>query len=128
MHKDKKIKILVVEDEPALIGVLDDKLTREGFSVIRAMDGEVGLKMVSDEKPDLILLDIIMPKMDGITMLKKLRESEDGKNIPVIILTNLSDSEKNTEMTEKGVLDFLIKTNWKLDDVVKKIKQRLNLE
>lgn len=128
MTANKKLKILIVEDEPALIGVLSDKLSKEGFNILKAIDGEIGLKLALEEKPDLILLDIIMPKMDGITMLKKLREQEIGKNMPVIILTNLSDSEKNAEMTERGVLDFLIKTNWKLDDVVKKIKQRLNLK
>jgi len=118
-------KILIVEDEPSLIRVLNDKFSEEGFEVFLAHDGEEGLKKSLEEHPELILLDIIMPKMDGVTMLKKLREDDWGKDVPVILLTNLSESEKIAEATKQGVYDYLIKSDWKINDVVKKVRERL---
>lgn len=118
-------KILVVEDDPIMLKVLSENLTREGFRVVEARDGVEGLSFAEKEKPDLILTDIIMPMMDGITMLKKLRNEKWGENVPVIILTNLSDSTYLAEAVERGVYDFLVKTDWKLKDVIKKIKKRI---
>ena len=121
--------ILVVEDDPPILKTLVDKLTEEGFRIIEAHDGEEGLMIAGRDHPDLILLDIVMPKMDGMTMLKKLRqENEWGKSVPVILLTNLSpDEEKiNKGITEDEPAYYLIKTNWSLNDVVKKVRERLN--
>lgn len=120
-----KSKILIIEDECSLRKALADKFTKEGFMVIEAKDGEEGLKLALKEKPDLILLDIIMPKMDGITMLGKLREDKWGKDVRVIILTNLEDENKVMESVQKGAYDYLIKSDWKLEDVVKKAKEKL---
>ena len=120
-------KILIVEDEVSLRNALCNKLAREGFSTLEAKNGEEGLEVALREHPDLILLDIIMPKMDGISMLKKLREDEWGKRVPVIVLTNLSDMEKVAEVAEGGAFDYLIKADWKLEDVVNKVKQKLNI-
>lgn len=120
-------KILIVEDEIPLREALVDKLTREGFDALEAKNGEEGLQAALKEKPDLILLDIIMPVMDGMTMMKKLREDEWGKKVPIILLTNLSATE---ERIVKGIVEnepayYLVKSDWKIGDVVKKVKERL---
>lgn len=118
-------KILIVEDEQTLSKALAFKLTSEGFKVLQARDGEEGLESALRNKPDLILLDIIMPKMDGLTMLNKLREDEWGKDVPIFMLTNLSNAEDVDKATKKGVYDYLIKSNWKLGEIVAKIKEEL---
>lgn len=120
-------KILITEDEEALLKVLVTKFTHDGFTVFPAGDGEAGLAIALKEHPDLILLDIIMPKMDGMTLLKKLRADAWGKKVPVIILTNLSDDRNIAEAMEGGVYDFLVKSSWDADDLVKRVKERLNL-
>jgi CheY-like chemotaxis protein len=128
INKSKRMKkILLVEDEQLLIESLVKRLTHEGFEVVVAHDGEDGLEKVTREKPDLILLDLIMPVMDGITMLKKLRVTADGKNIPVIILTNLSDENKFEEAMKAGSTDYLIKSDYTLEQLVERIKLRLGL-
>ena len=119
-----KPTVLIVDDEQDLVMMIKIKLESEGFRVIEAYDGEEALEKVK-EKPDLILLDIMMPKMDGLTMLEKLREDSWGKKVPVIILTNLSSGAEMSRSAEGGVSGYLVKTDWKLDDVVKKIKETL---
>jgi DNA-binding response OmpR family regulator len=118
-------KVLIVEDEEAILEALEAKFTAEKFKVARAKNGLEGLDVFSSFKPDLILLDILMPIMDGVTMLKKLRASEKGKKVPVIILTNLSDDEKVAEALAAGSHEYLVKSNWKIDDVVKKVKEKI---
>lgn len=120
-------KILVVEDELSLLQALELKLTKEGFHVVSAHNGQEGLAVAIQEHPDLILLDIIMPIMDGLTMLKKLREYPPAKDTPVIILTNLTGSEKVAEALENESFDFLVKSDWRLEDVVKKVREKLGL-
>ena len=122
---ENKKTILVVEDEISLLNALCDKLTRENFAVLEAKNGEEGLEVALREHPDLILLDIIMPVMDGITMLKKLREDAWGKNAKVIILTNLSDNEKVAEAMRQETFEYLVKSDWKIEDVVAKVRERL---
>ena len=128
---DEPIKktILIVEDEVPLKTALNDKLSREGFNVLVAKDGEEGLQIAVINHPDLILLDLIMPKMDGLSMMKKLRaESDWGKRVPIIILTNLSpDEEKiNKGITEDMPAYYLVKTNLGVSDVIEKVKERIN--
>lgn len=125
MEENKKI--LIIEDERDLIKVLTERFEGEGFTVFNATNGKEGLEVAEQNQPDIILLDIIMPRMDGMTMLKQLREKPWGKDIPVVILTNLGDSEKVAEAAERGVYDFLVKTNWSLDEIVAKVKERLNI-
>jgi DNA-binding response OmpR family regulator len=86
------------------------------------------LEMALNKKPDLILLDLILPEIDGITVLKKLRDSNEGKNIPVIILTNLSSSDLVKKAMAEGSTSYLVKVNWKIDEVVKKVKEELKIE
>ena len=123
MQENKKV--LIVEDEKSLRKVLVKKLIKEKFDILEAKDGLDGLDKAIEHHPDLILLDIIMPVMDGITMLKKLRSDKWGKEVPVIILTNLVDAGKTQESLEQGVYDFLVKSDWKIDDVIKKVNNRL---
>ncbi len=118
-------KILIVEDDIDLLEVLKNKFTAEKFTVIQAADGKIGLEKAFVNHPDLILLDIVMPVMDGLTMLHKLREDSWGKNVPVILLSNLSDEAKIAEAMKHGVYDYLVKADWNIDDVVKKVRAKL---
>ncbi len=118
-------KILVVEDDQLLIKALSIKLAQEGYQVFEARDGEMGLKMAEEHKPDLILLDILMPKMDGLAMLKKMRASSWGGDIKVLILTNYTDKEKVSEALNQYVLRYMVKSNWDLDQIVAEIKSKL---
>ena len=128
MSKGEK-KILIVEDEAAMRMALGDKFRKSGFNVSTAEDGEVGLKVAMDEKPDLVMLDILMPKMDGISLTKHIREDSSwGKDVPIIMLTNLNDPDSVSEVASYGVFDFLVKTDWRLDDVVDLVKKKLGME
>ncbi len=125
----KKIKVLIVEDEIALRQAMVDKFTREGFWTFAAKDGEDGLNQALTERPDIILLDIIMPNMDGLTMLKILRNDQEwGKDVPVMVLTNLSDVDNVSRAVENGVYEFLVKSDWRLDDLVDKVKEKLHFK
>lgn len=118
-------KILIVEDEFALRDTLKEVLLHEGFSVSAATDGEEGLALALREHPDLILLDIILPRMDGITMLKKLREDAWGKGVKVILLTNVDTTKEVAAAIEQGAYEYLVKSDWKIEDVVAMIKKEL---
>jgi DNA-binding response OmpR family regulator len=119
--------ILIIEDEEATLKVLVAKFKHEGFNVLEAKDGEEGLIIAMREKPELVLLDIIMPKMDGMAFLKELRKDSWGKTVPIIILTNLSDDKNIAEAMEGGVYDFLVKSSWETADIVKRAKERLGV-
>ncbi len=121
----KSWKILIVEDDATMMEILSDKLGKEGFEIIAAKDGLEGLKTALEKHPDLLLLDLIMPVMDGLTMLKKIREDKWGVKVPVIILTNLSENRAVADSLESGAYDYLIKTNWTLNDLIGKIKSKL---
>ncbi len=118
-------RILIVEDQEFLIKILSDFLIKNNFEVLEARNGQEGLEIAKQQHPDLILLDIIMPIMDGITMLKKLREDEWGKIAKVIMLTNLSSSEALESSNKEHVLEYLIKAEWKLEDVVAVVNNEL---
>ena len=122
---DQKKIILVIEDEEPLRRVLKDILTVEGYSIIETKDGVEGLEMALKEHPDLILLDIVMPKMNGLEMLKQLRTDEWGKTAPVIVLTNLSDNEDVAKAMEIGAFEYFVKTDIKIDDVIAKIREKI---
>ncbi|TSC72060.1 MAG: two-component system, OmpR family, alkaline phosphatase synthesis response regulator PhoP, partial [Parcubacteria group bacterium Gr01-1014_48] len=122
---NNKKTILIVEDEESLSRVLVDGLTQEDFATRTAKNGEEGLEVALREHPDLILLDIIMPVMDGMTMLDKLRKDVWGKNAKIIVLTNLDSNEKIAESIRHGAYDYLVKTDWKIEDVIAKVRERL---
>lgn len=119
-------KVLVIEDETALSELLSEKFAHEGFKVRSAESAETGIKLALQNHPDLILLDLILPQMDGLTMLKKLRKDNWGKGVPVIILSNLNDQKKVSEAMKIGVYDFLVKSNVKLSDVVEEVREVLS--
>src|SRR3989338_1438015 len=122
----KMLTIEVVEDDKPLLTVLSKRFIEEGYRVISALTGEDGLALALKNKPDLILLDIVMPKMDGIAMLKKLRNDQWGKKANVILLTNLSADEKITRaVTELEPNYYLIKSDWKMDDIVERVKSSM---
>lgn len=122
----KKRKVLIVEDEVAMLNALVDKFSKEDLIVLEALDGEEAYKMAIREQPDLILLDIVMPKMDGMSVMRKLREDDWGKDVSVIFLTNMTDPSLVAEASKVGVYDFLVKTDWRLDDVVNLVKDKLD--
>lgn len=118
-------KILVVEDDAPLRNVLCNKLESDGFAVLEAKNGKEGLEIALSSHPELILLDIIMPVMDGMTMLKKLREDAWGADAKVFMLTNLSDTNKVADAIAHGSYDYLVKTDWTLQDIVVRIREKL---
>ncbi len=119
-------KILVVEDETSLLNALESVLSSEGFKVTTAANGKEGLKAAIENSPDLILLDLLMPIMDGKTMLKKLRDLPEFKKLPVIILTNAGEVD-NIRETQRyfDAIYFLIKSNVQMEDIVTKVKTLL---
>ena len=124
--KDKQT-ILIIEDEKSLRGALVDILRLKDFAPIEARIGKEGLRMALSKHPQLILLDLIMPEMDGMTTLKKIREDSWGKDVPIIILTNLSatNDQAVTDALTHTSTYFLIKSDWKLRDIVNKIEEIL---
>ena len=115
-------KILIVEDDPLMSRMYQKIFKFEGYEVEMAGNGEEGLKIALKEKPDIILLDIVMPKMDGMEMLQKLKADAETRDIPVVILTNLSDYEKISEALSLGAMDYLVKANYKLEDLLEKVR------
>lgn len=118
-------KILFIEDEATLQKTIGDALRKEGYEVISALDGETGLRLAQKEIPDLILLDLILPKMHGLVLLEELRKDERTKDIPVIVLTNIEDSQGIEKAITLGAKAYLVKANYTLDEVIKKIKAAL---
>lgn len=118
---DETKKILIVEDNADLLTLLSGRLTEEGFAVVQAEDGSRGLTAAKEERPDLMILDLDIPGIEGLDMLKKLQE--DGMaTMPVIIFSNAADMDHLSQAMEQGVLFYLAKSDWTLDGVVEKIK------
>jgi DNA-binding response OmpR family regulator len=125
MVDKKQIHVMLVEDDEFLSDIYKKKFEMEGFKITYADNGEKGLEEIKKKKPDIVLLDILMPKMDGFTVLEKLKEDEKTKNIPVILLTNLGQKDDIEKGKEKGAIDYLIKAHFKPSEVVDKIKEVL---
>ena len=119
--------ILLVEDDTFLANIYKTKFEMEGFKVTGAEDGLAGFEAAAKIKPDLILLDILLPKMDGFAVLKKLKETDDVKDIPVILLTNLGQKDDVEKGLESGAVDYLIKAHFKPSETVDKVKKVLGL-
>ncbi|KKR47113.1 MAG: Response regulator receiver protein [Parcubacteria group bacterium GW2011_GWA2_40_8] len=118
-------KILFVEDEQALQRTISEALHREGFEVLNAIDGDSGARLAKTEKPDMILLDLILPRRSGFDVLKELKETEETKDIPVIVLTNLESPADVDRAIELGATTYLVKANYDLSDIVKKVKMAI---
>ena len=120
-------KILIVEDDMSFLWILRQSFDSEGFSVVFAQDGEEGFNMATEEKPDLILLDILLPKMDGITLAKKLKE----KNIEthIIFLTNFKDADHISAAVEVAKdTDYIVKSDMHVDQIVARVKEKLGVK
>ncbi len=115
-------KILIVEDDEFLRSLAAKRLEKEGYQVLAATDGDIGLKMAKTENPVIILLDLLLPGLSGYEVLEKLREEEETKKTPIIVFSNLGQKEDVEKAKGLGANDFLIKANFTLDDVVEKIK------
>ncbi len=120
-------KILFIEDELSLQQTLGEILRQEGFKVIAALDGKEGLERLGEEKPDIILLDLVLPKLDGFDVLKQIKADPATKNIPVIVLTNLEGTEDVDRALEFGATTYLVKANYEIDEVLDKVKQALGV-
>jgi len=118
-------KILFIEDESALQRALVGVMAERGIKILSALDGEAGLKAAQAEQPDLILLDLVLPKKDGFGVLKELRANAATAKIPVIILSNLEGSVDVMRAMEFGATTYLVKSNYNLDEVVEKVERLL---
>jgi len=123
MTKTINKKILIAEDDKDFLAILQKKFGLNGFDIVVAEDGEEGIIIAEKEKPDLILSDVLMPKMDGLAMAKKIRET--NKDVPIMFLTNLKDDSTAERPSE---FDYLIKSELRIDDIVTKVKRKLGVE
>lgn len=121
-------KILIVEDEIPLRKALARKLAQEGYLVTEAENGKDGLNKASAERPDLIITDIVMPDMDGLNMIKNIRESDWGKDIHIILITNLNNSDDVATALQYNVIDYLVKSDMKLKDIIDKVNEKLSIQ
>jgi len=117
--------ILIIEDDKFLRELIARKLTVEGFDVLEGIDGEEGMKKVKEEKPDLVLLDLILPGIDGFEVLTKMKEDPNLALIPVIILSNLGQKEEIEKGLKLGAIDYLIKAHFTPGEIIEKIKSVL---
>ncbi|PIP23482.1 MAG: response regulator [Candidatus Nealsonbacteria bacterium CG_4_10_14_0_2_um_filter_38_17] len=118
-------KILFIEDESALQKAFGEIFKQENYEMISALDGEVGLRLAKLKKPDLILLDLILPKKHGFEVLKALKEDTQTKDTPVIVLTNLEEAAEVEKALELGATTYLVKAQYSLEEVLEKIKRAL---
>ena len=122
---DQQKRVLLVEDDIFIAEIYALSLQKTGFKVIVAEDGEKGVQMAKENHPDLILLDLLLPKLSGLEVLKILKNDPELKDIPVIIITNFSDSESTKKSFEMGALDYLVKVNIDSNDIVQRAKEIL---
>lgn len=121
------MKILVVDDDEIIVNALDEKLTKNGFQVEKAYDGEQALEKIRQQIPDLIILDLIMPVKDGNEVLNELKESDQTKDIPVVILTNLPEEKKPIQVLESN-MPYLVKVDHSLDEIISRVKSELKMQ
>lgn len=113
--------VLVVEDNLDLSTALKKKLEKSGYVALTALDGQEGLDLAHEHKPDLVLLDLILPRVSGVEFLAQMHDDKWGKNVPIIVLTNLTHFTHLEEMYEKNVCSYMVKTASSLDDVIEKV-------
>ncbi|HIA92025.1 TPA: response regulator [Candidatus Saccharibacteria bacterium] len=120
-------KIAIIEDDIAIVQMYLMKFESEGFEVYTAGDGEQGLTLIKDKKPDIVLLDLMMPVMRGDEMLSQLRAEDWGKDVPVIVLTNMGESEAPDSIKKNGVSGFIVKAHMTPKEVANLVKEKLNI-
>ena len=114
--------IIIVEDDKFLLGILSDRFEAEGFMVIQAMNGSEAVKKTGEARPDLVLLDLILPELNGFEVMEKLKADARTKNIPVIILSNLGSEEDMERGKKLGAVDYLVKAYFTPDEIVQKVR------
>lgn len=118
-------KILVIEDNKFIRKVIKNKFSGENYNVVEAIDGERGIMMAREEQPDIILLDLVLPEIDGFEILQKLKKESKTSKIPVIILSNLGEKENVKKGLELGAVDYLIKANFNPNDILERVEKIL---
>ncbi|MFH0856723.1 MAG: response regulator [bacterium] len=125
MNKERQKKILIIDDDKFLSGLYIKKFTNEGFEVLSAVDGKKGLEIAKKNFPDIIILDILLPEIDGYEVLLSLKNNLTTKNIPVVLLTNFFQKEDIIKCFKAGARDYLIKSHFMPSEVVEKVKKIL---
>jgi len=118
-------KVLVVEDEQLIADLLQKKLIKEGYYAFAAGDGEAALQQIREERPDIVLLDIVLPRMNGFEVLAELRKDEELRKIPVIIISNSGQQAEIEKAKEVGVRDWLVKTEFDPKEVLEKVQKQI---
>lgn len=118
-------KILIVEDDKFLRELIGQKLVKEGYDILEAVDGEEGLKKVKSEKPDMVLLDLILPSIDGFEVLSRIKEDVGPVAPPIIILSNLGQKEDVEKGLKLGAVDYLIKAHFTPGEIIEKVRSIL---
>ena len=118
-------KILIIEDEEIMIGLLQKKLTQEGYETSVARDGDEGVRMMKEVKPDLVLLDIIMPKMGGFEVMEEMNKDKELKKIPVIVISNSGQPVELDRAQKLGAKDWLVKTEFDPQEVIDKVVKQI---
>ncbi len=127
MPANETRKIIIIEDDKFLSDIYKTKFESEGFKVTAVNDGEKGLKAIQTKKPDIVLLDVLLPKLDGFTILETLKKDKTTKDIPVVLLTSMGRKEDVIKGLEMGAADYLIKAHFKPTEVVDKVKKILGI-
>lgn len=117
-----KTKVLIAEDDKFITRALEDGLKRVGFTIEKAGDGQEALEKIESTKPDVILLDLIMPKVDGFEVLEKINQKEEWKKIPILVFSNLETPEDIKRAKKLGGREYLLKANFTVADIIKKIE------
>jgi len=116
-------KILIIEDDPLIVKIYTTRLTADGYQVFSAENGEGGLTIAEKEPPDLIVLDLMMPKVDGFSVLEKIRHNDRTKNIPILVYSNLAAEDEIVRANSMGATEFIVKANISPTEMVNKIKK-----
>lgn len=127
MANTKDKKVMIIEDDKFFISLIAKKLSDSGFTSLFANDGKMAFEVLAKQTPDIILLDIMLPDIDGFEILTRLKKDEQLKNIPVVFLSNLGSKEDINHGKELGATDFLIKATVTMDEVVKEVEKVLKI-
>ena len=120
-------KILIIEDEKIISDLLERKLTKEGYSVVITTNGIDGLAMMRKDRPDIILLDIVMPRMGGFEVMEEMNKDETLKDIPIIVVSNSGQPVEIDRIKKMGAKDWLIKTEFNPQEVLEKVKKQIGI-
>lgn len=126
-NQGKTPLVLIVEDDPALSNLYNEKFKRESFNTMVARDGKTGLNMALTQNPDFVLLDMLLPHLNGLDVLAKLMEDPNGKKIPVIVLTNITEREEADKALKLGAKEYLAKAMHDPDDIVARVRKHLGI-